>query len=162
MSESTSAGGEPDRRLVFQPLADGGLFILVDPDAPMPWPLQTATATDLRRPVVPGESGLGFVSAGRDFFPSVEVRIIHGRPPDPSKEDWDFTGEEAIRVLSGVLSVRSLGGDVAGTFDVDPGLWHAAWRVRGRDEAAARSSELQMFFHGIEEWALDLWPADQD
>lgn len=159
MSDPASPAAQPDRALLFQPLADHGLFILVDPDAPMPWPLQDATATDLELPVVVSDSGLGFVSAGRDFFPSVEVRLHIRRPALPI-EGWDASGEAVVTVRSGVLSVRSLAGDVSGTFDAEPGLWHVAWRVRGRDEAAARTRDLEMFFHGVEQWALDLWPAE--
>lgn len=145
----------PDRELAFEPLADRGLFLLIDPDAPQPWPFHEAS--QLVGPVVETGTGVGFVSAGRDFFPSVHIRVSDARPTvEPGA--WDATGEASIAVLSGYLRLQSLLSDVAGTFEVEPGTWRLRWHVRGRQEAARRSREGDLFFHGAERWVLQLWP----
>lgn len=149
--------GRPDRELAFEPLADRGLFLLIDPDAPLPWPFHTAS--QLAGPVAETDAGVGFVSAGRDFYPSVKIRLWAAQPRVEAAE-WDATGETSIVVRSGYLRLQSLMADVAGMFEVEPGRWHMRWGVRGRAEAARRAERADLFFHGTEEWLLDLWPEE--
>lgn len=146
--------GRPHRELAFEPLADRGLFLLIDPDAPLPWPFQVAQ--QLAGPVAETDAGVGFVSAGRDFYPSVRIGIWPEQP-GVAAGNWDATGEASIVVRSGHLRLQSLMADVAGMFEVEPGTWRMRWRVRGRAEAARRAERGDLFFHGVEEWCLDLW-----
>lgn len=154
-----TGANDSERELAFEPLADRGLFMLVDPEAPLPWPFHASSAEDLMNVTVATDTGIGFVSAGSDFFPKVRIRITPG-PVEPETGAWDATGEAEISVLSGYLSLRSLMGDVAGMFDVEPGDWKVRWQVRGRDEAHRRWVEGDSYFHGVEEWSLQMCPRE--
>ncbi len=146
----------PTRELIFEPLADRGLFVLVDPDAPPPWPFEASGPEDLANISVPTNSGIGFVSAGRDFYPTVRIRITVG-PAEPESGAWDAAGEATITVIGGYMSLRSVVGDVAGMFEVTSGGWQLRWQVRGREAARRRCAEGDLFFHGVEEWFLQMW-----
>ena len=154
MSDATA----PARELILEPLADRGLFMLIDPDAPLPsWPFQMSSPENLAEIAVPTNSGVGFISAGRDFYPTVYIRISVG-PAEPESGTWDAAGEAELTVISGYLSLRSAVGDVAGMFELTSGDWRLRWQVRGREKARRRSAGGNLFFHGVEEWFLQMWP----
>lgn len=132
--------------------------MLVDPDAPFPWPFQDGTAEDLSRVALSTDHGIGFVSAGGDFYPAVRIQITTG-PVPPGTGAWETSGETQINVISGYLSLRSVLGDVAGMYEVEPGDWSIRWQVRGRDEAHRKWVAGESYFHGIEEWLLQMWPS---
>lgn len=149
-------------RYALSPDVEFGVFVLVDVRAPEN-PLARST-------VRPGEDrlvsaapyGAALHSAGNDFSPSVELRVLSGEP-DPEPADagasWEREATAEFGAPSGTVRLASVNGVPAGA-DIRlpaPGRYGVRVRCRGRAEARAlRSAEEPVT--GVEEWLLELWP----
>lgn len=117
---------------------------------------------EIERPgddVVTGaEGGLVLWSAANDHYPRVRIEVWSGEPPG-SQEAWETGQDTTFAVsVSGRLELTPIFGaapDARGVTLPGLGSYQARVYVRGRQEARHRG-EAQ-FFHGIEQWLLQIW-----
>ncbi|BBH66661.1 hypothetical protein ACTI_33460 [Actinoplanes sp. OR16] len=103
--------------------------------------------------------GVVFSSAGNDFYPQVDVQVWDG-PPAADDTRWEVTAEGAFDAPAGSVRLQALSGNPAGP-DIAlgrAGRWRLRASCRGRGEVAARVG-VDLFFEGVEEWLVQLWPA---
>jgi hypothetical protein len=141
------------QEITAEPLAEHGLFLLIDQASQAPW-LRDPRPEEIVRSI---DCGIGFRSDARDFYPLVRIRI-HDDPPPPVSGKWDAVLTSQLTVPTGHVSLRSIMGDIAAEIELTPGSWAARCHVRGRVEALLRWQSGELFFHGGEEWIVQLWP----
>jgi len=136
---------------------DHRMFVGFDPAHPLRAPLEAVTHED--EFLVGGQGGAVFCSAGNDFHPSVHVEVWTGRPPHPAPDEWEESAESTFDAPTGIFRIASLMGARAGR-DITlgpPGRYRLRAHCRGRGEAMERLG-IELFYHGIEEWLIQLWP----
>jgi len=115
-----------------------------------------------------GEGGIVLWSAVNDHYPRVRIEQWSGEPP-PSQETWEASQDTAFTVsVTGWLELAPIFGAGADARRVGLprlGSYQARAYVRGRDEARQRGAA--QFFHGIEQWLLQIWalprvPSDEE
>jgi hypothetical protein len=128
-----------------------------DPDAltiDLPWDDPSDIA------VAGGPGGVLFRSAANDHYPLVRIEQWSGEPPR-SQESWETTRESAFTVPAGPqVILSSLFGPDEDAPEITlpgPGRYLARAYVRGCQEASTR--EEAEFFHGLEQWLVQIWPA---
>jgi hypothetical protein len=133
------------------------MFVLLDPTDPS-GPLDAGTP-DLDRLTLQGPGGVVFGSAGNDFYPAVQVEIWD-EPPPSAPGPWDGVETADFESRSGRLRVRSVEGMPAGPdFTAGPpGRYRLRAYCKGRGEAAERIG-VELYYHGVEEWLIQIWPA---
>jgi hypothetical protein len=106
-----------------------------------------------------GVGGAILWSACNDHYPQVRVELWSG-PPPRSEQEWEATQDEAISVWdTGRLAVTTIFGtqsDASGVRLPRLGSYQVRVHARGREEA--RGHGRAEFFHGIEQWLLQVWP----
>ncbi|MFP8903928.1 hypothetical protein [Streptomyces atacamensis] len=103
-----------------------------------------------------------FTTGGNDFYPEVRIEVWTSRPPH-SDDQWETVETADFAAPSGRVRVREWDQGPAGDgIDLGaPGTYRLRAYCRGRTEAAARVGQ-DLYYHGIEEWLLQLWPACSD
>ncbi|MGP3927223.1 hypothetical protein [Streptomyces sp. 8N616] len=106
-----------------------------------------------------GDFGLILHTGGNDFYPTVHVEAWPTEPPEQTTK-WDVVEEIDISVPSGKVMVREWdGGPASDPLHVGPpGSYRFRAHSRGRNEAAARVGH-DLYYHGVEQWLIQLWPA---
>lgn len=140
------------------PMVGHQLFLLADPQAPGD-PLQHGPPRETRL-LKAGPGGVVLRSAGDDFYPTVQVEVWDGPPPSDQDGAWEADEEIEFECPTGRLRVRSVDGLAAGP-DLSPGQggrYRLRAYVRGRETARDRLGH-DLFYHGVEEWLLRVWPA---
>lgn len=143
-----------------QPRVEHHTYLLLDPHGEES-PLSTADV-DEDRVVDAGTRGGGaaFWTGGNDFHPTVRLESWSGPAPAPEGE-WDTVDEVDVEMPSGTALVTPM--DRPATCEElelgHPGWYRLRAASRGRMEAADRAEEDD-FFHGVEEWVLQLWPRE--
>ncbi|MGY4644915.1 hypothetical protein [Cellulomonas sp. URHB0016] len=150
-------------RYVQLPDVEFGVYVLTDVLAPEN-PLSRSGGTRGEdRLVSTAPYGAVLHSAGNDFQPSVELRVLSGEPtadPVDAGGTWEREATVDFEAISGSLRLESVNGLPAGE-DVRlpaPGRYAVRVRCRGRADAAARRGR-ELFYSGVEEWLLELWQA---
>lgn len=147
------------------PDVEHGVYVLVDVRAPENPLARSGVAPGEDRLVSAAPYGVVLHSAGNDFQPSVELVVLSAEPgpePDPDAGDgpeWEREETVAFDATSGTIRLASVNGVPAGE-DVRlpaPGRYVVRARCRGRAEADARRGR-ELFYTGVEEWSLVLWP----
>ncbi|MGW6128520.1 hypothetical protein ACWFNE_00705 [Cellulomonas sp. NPDC055163] len=151
------------------PDVEFGVYVLVDVLAPESPLERSGVGPGEDRLVSPAPYGVALHSAGNDFAPSVELRVLSGEPDDGPADDgpagigpggsWERVATVEFEATSGTVRLASVNG-VPGGEDVRlpaRGRYAVRVRCRGRAEVAALRSSTS-FFTGVEEWSLDLWP----
>jgi hypothetical protein len=124
---------------------------------------QEASAKAPRRKrwtVLAGPGGAVFRCGTTDFHPGVRLESWSAERPAPSGA-WDTldTVGFALRVHGRVQLSESDGHPVGDPPDLGgPGAYRLRAASRGRAAAHERHAAGEMFFHGTEEWLLQLWP----
>ena len=106
-----------------------------------------------------GDFGLILHTGGNDFYPTVRVEAWPVEPPVQTAK-WDVAEEIDISLPSGTVMVREWdGGHASEPLRVGtPGSYRLRAHSCGRNEAAARVGH-DLYYHGAEEWLIQLWPA---
>ncbi|MFI7005541.1 hypothetical protein [Streptomyces sp. NPDC050145] len=105
------------------------------------------------------EGGLVLRTGGNDFYPTVRVEVWPGEPA-ALDTGWDVQ-EEAEALCDGTVHVRAWDHSPVGT-PLEAGFTgpcNVRAYCRGREAAAALIGE-ELFYNGVEEWLLQLWPLD--
>ncbi|MDI3386528.1 hypothetical protein QIS99_09925 [Streptomyces sp. B-S-A8] len=110
------------------------------------------------RIAIPGRVGLILCSAGNDFFPLVRAEL-RDSAPTASAEAWDVVEETGLACEDTALGVREWDGGPSGSPLTLPaaGRYRVRIHCRGRGEAHARIGK-KLFYEGVEEWLLQIWP----
>ncbi|PJE94482.1 hypothetical protein CUT44_30170 [Streptomyces carminius] len=111
------------------------------------------------RIVHPGPHGVTLTCGGNDFYPEVRVELWAGAPPGEDAGDWDAVETAAFTSPHGRVGVRSWDGGMASP-ELDlgaPGTYRLRAYCRGRAAAATRVGR-ELYYRGVEEWLLRLWP----
>jgi hypothetical protein len=151
-------------RYVQFPDVEHGVYVLTDVLAPENPLSRSGVAAGEDRLVSPGRYGVVLHSAGNDFQPSVELSVWTAEPGTDRDDGvgdavWEREATVEIEASSATVRLASVNGVPAGP-DVRlpaPGRYAVRVRCRGRSEADARRGR-QLFFRGVEEWSLELWP----
>jgi hypothetical protein len=107
-----------------------------------------------------GEGGVKLWSAGNDHYPSVRLELWSDTPVR-SQEAWELTQEETLSVsATGEVALTTLFGEESDACIALPnlGTYRVRVHVRGRDEAWQRGEAK--WFHGVEQWLLQIWPSE--
>ncbi|MEV5544053.1 hypothetical protein AB0L13_45370 [Saccharopolyspora shandongensis] len=141
-----------------QPRVDEHMFVIGDRDR---WsePLSTLAFED---PICYShEAGLVPYSSATNFYANLTLEI-HDSAPDPASDrgQADAIRETSIQVDSGEITVRDLNGLEydAVTLPAE-GRWNIRLIVHGREKAKEKS-RTEYFFHGEEDWTIQLWPGE--
>lgn len=140
------------------PMVGQQLFLIADPQAPGD-PLQHGPPRETRL-IKAGPGGVVLRSAGDDFYPNVRVEVWDAQPPPDGDGAWEVNEEAEFECPTGRLRLRSVEGLAAGP-DLSPGAggrYLLRAYVRGREPARARLGH-DLYYHGVEEWLLQVWPA---
>jgi hypothetical protein len=107
-----------------------------------------------------GPGGVHFWSSANDHYPLVRIEHWSSEPPR-SQENWGAERDRAFTVAAtGQLELRGLFGDGSDADQIvlpQPGEYHIRIHVRGQGEASTRGEAE--FFHAVEHWLLQIWPA---
>ncbi|MBB5120886.1 hypothetical protein AF335_05820 [Streptomyces eurocidicus] len=122
---------------------------------------QTAVTTAPRRwAVLAGPGGVLFRCATTDFHPHVRLESWSAEPPAPPG-GWDTLDTVEFELFRhGKVQLNEWDGDPSGE-PVDlggPGVYRLRAASLGRAAARERHAAGEMFFHGTEEWLIQLWP----
>jgi hypothetical protein len=109
------------------------------------------------------EGGVVLWSAANDHYPHARVELWSGEPP-VSRDAWEAQQDTTFAVsVTGRLELTAIFGPAADARSVKlPRLGPCQIRayVRGREEAGRRGAA--QFFHGVEQWLLQIWPLPAD
>jgi hypothetical protein len=111
-----------------------------------------------------GKGALMFASSLGYHTPIVCIERWMGAPPEPPDRQWDEQQDVQWSVEGGTLRLCSLvsrwqAGDIR---DLRPGLYSARVFRRGAAEALAVGEQPGWEPKGIEQWLIQLWPAESD
>ncbi|HET8660833.1 MAG TPA: hypothetical protein VFM55_17755 [Micromonosporaceae bacterium] len=144
----------PTTRIRYTPAVSHHTFVLADPYS-AETPLTGEPPDDL---VAAAPGGALFATAGNDFTPTVDVELWGAEPP-AAGDEWEDVDEATIDNGSGTARIQNVHGEPAGPdLTLAPGRYHVRAYARGRSEAAARLG-IELFYTGVEEWLVRLWPA---
>jgi hypothetical protein len=135
------------------------MFIGHDPmhpdDTPEPEPDELFLAS--------GPGGATFCSAGNDFHTSVRIEVWTAEPGPQAADVWEISADTTFEAPSGTFVVSStMGGEPVPKIELGPaGNYRLRAHCRGRDEAGRRIG-VELFYHGVEEWLLQIWPSPHD
>jgi hypothetical protein len=108
-----------------------------------------------------GEGGVVLWSAANDHYPRVRIELWSGEPP-PSQDAWEVGHDTAFTVsVTGRLELTPIFGAPPDARSIKLprlGTYKMRAYVRGTEEARQRAEAE--FFHGIEQWLLQIWPRD--
>lgn len=107
-----------------------------------------------------GQGGIHFWSSANDHYPWVRIEQWSGEPPR-NPEGWEITRDETFTASATArLELAELFGpepDAPAITLPRPGQYRVRVHVRGCGEASGRGEAE--FFHGVEQWLLQIWPA---
>ncbi|MEW1926788.1 hypothetical protein [Streptomyces sp. NPDC088360] len=131
-------------------------FALVDEgallDVPSGWPTAGQLATGAGR-------GVLLQTGGNDFYPLVQLEAWSAEPAELGQSTWDVNSEADFISAEGTIYLREWdGGLVVGPVVTGvPGAHRLRAYCRGRAAAQALIGE-DMYYEGVEEWLLQVWP----
>jgi hypothetical protein len=139
----------------LQPQVEYRMFVVHDPQED---PL-AAGAPGPEQLLLPGPGGVVVGSAGNDFYPTVTLEVWDGEPP-PDSAAWEGVEDADLHLPSGHVQVESvLSGYASRKLPVgEPGTYRIRAHCRGRDEARRRIGQAMLYYYGVEEWLLRVWP----
>ncbi|MGW0737232.1 hypothetical protein [Streptomyces sp. NPDC002851] len=140
-----------------RPRVEHRTFVLKDPRASGS-PLDAPSIRG--RVALPGPGGAVFSTGGNDFFPDVTVESWSAQPPPPDDGAWDVIEELDFTAPSGTVQVRDLqNAPAGGELELGPpGDYRLRACSRGRVQAAALIGD-DLYYEGVEEWLLQVWPS---
>ncbi|MGW2223817.1 hypothetical protein [Streptomyces formicae] len=139
-----------------KPCVEYHQFKLVDLEAaidvPDGWPQESRIATAAGH-------GVLFWTGGNDFHPTVRLEAWPTEPAPHADGVWEVSGEAEFVSDTGTLLLREWdSGPVGDPLPVgSPGPYRLRAYCRGRTEAKALIGQ-EMYYEGVEEWLLQVWP----
>ncbi|MCX4908635.1 hypothetical protein [Streptomyces sp. NBC_00878] len=134
-------------------------FQLVDDGASVEAPDGWARSPHM---VVAAGHGAILRTGGNDFYPLVRVEVWSAQPDPQDPSLWEVLEEADLRSDSGSLLLREWdGGPVGDPLPIERlGSYRLKAHCRGRAEAEALIGD-ELYYEGVEEWLLQLWPLDE-
>lgn len=149
--------GVPRRLAGYQwePQVEYRMFVIHDPGAEA----FTGAVPASGQLLLPEPGGVVVGSGGNDFYPAVTVESWDGAPP-PDAGKWDAVEEADMHLPSGRLQAESVLAAYASPIVTlgEPGWYRIRAHCRGRAEAGSRVGRGELYYHGVEEWLMQVWP----
>lgn len=142
---------------VVAPEVEYSMFVLTDSRREDLGPLETPPADDSCVLHV-GREAVVLRSAGTDFYPEVSLEVWAHEPP-PSEGEWDVIEYATFSAPSRRIRLVSPDGTTATEAVVPSTDLCLRAACKGRDLVSDAVFSGAAYFHGIETWVLQVWPA---
>lgn len=139
----------------LSPMVEFRTLVLCDSDGMNLSPLGEAIAEDGRL-LLAGPEAVLLSSAGNDFYPDVHLEVWDREPPAPPG-NWELVDSASFSAPSLQISLTGVNGSEYADLPVPAVRLNLRAACRGRDQVADMYD--QAFFHGVETWVIQIWPA---